>query len=117
MYAQAVATFKELTKVAPDNINGLAFLGRAYALAGKTDEAQKILAQLKQLSARRYVPAYHVAMIYAGLGDKEQTLAWLEKAYQQRVWAMVFLKVEPELDGLRSDPRFAALVQKVGLNQ
>ena len=54
-------------------------------------------------------------MIYAGLGDKGQTLAWLEKAFQQRVHNMVFLKVEPELDGLRSDPRFASLVQRVGL--
>jgi tetratricopeptide (TPR) repeat protein len=115
MYAEAVATFQELNKVAPDN--SLAFLGHADALAGNTDEARKILAQLKQLSARRYVSPYSVAMIYAGLGDKEQTLAWLERAYQQRVHNMIFLKVEPELDGLRSEPRFAALVQQVGLNQ
>src|SRR5439155_15148883 len=67
MYAEAVATFQELNKVAPDN--GLALLGRAYALTGKTDEARKILAQLKELSARRYVSPYQVAMIYAGLGD------------------------------------------------
>ena len=117
MYAEAVATFQELNKVAPDNINGLAFLACAYALAGKTDEAQKILAQLKEVSARRNVSPYHVAMIYAGLGDKEQTLAWLERAYQQRNHNMVFLKVEPQLDGLRSDPRFASLVQRVGLSQ
>ena len=115
MHAQAVVTFQELNKVAPDN--GLAFLGRAYALAGKTDEARKTLAQLKELSARRYVSPYRVAMIYAALGDKEQTFAWLEKAYQQRLHNMIFLKVEPELDGLRSDPRFATLVQQVGLNQ
>jgi|SRR5216683_2600276 len=115
MYAEAVATFQELNKVAPDN--GLAFLGRAYALAGRTAEAQEILSQLKELSARRYVSPYQVAMIYEGLGDKEQALAWLERAYQQRVHNMVFLKVEPELDGLRSDPRFASLVQRVGLIQ
>ena len=114
MYAEAVATFQEFYKVAP---HGLAFLGRAYALAGKTDEADKILSQLKELSARRYVSPYSIAMIYAGLGDKEQTLAWLERAYQQRVHNMIFLKVEPELDGLRSDARFGALIQKVGLNQ
>jgi hypothetical protein len=56
-------------------------------------------------------------MIYAGLGDKEQTLAWLERAYQQRVHNMIFLKVEPELDGLRSDPRFVDLMRRVGLSQ
>jgi len=115
MYAEAVATFQEFYKVEPGH--GLAFLGRAYALAGKTDEADKILSQLKELSARRYVSPYSIAMIYAGLGDKEQTFAWLEKAYQQRVHNLIFLKVEPELDGLRSDPRFAALVQRVGLSQ
>jgi DNA-binding winged helix-turn-helix (wHTH) protein/TolB-like protein/Tfp pilus assembly protein PilF len=115
MYAEAVATFQELNKAVPGR--GLAFLARADALAGKTDEAQKILAQLKELSERRYVSSYHVAMIYAGLGDKEQALVWLEKAYQQRVHNMVFLKVEPELDGLRSDPRFADLVRRVGLTR
>jgi tetratricopeptide (TPR) repeat protein len=114
MYAEAVATFQELGKVGPGH--GLAFLARAYALAGKTDEAQKILAQLKEQSARRYVSPYQVAMIYAGLGDKEQTLAWLEKACQQRVHNLVFLKVEPELDGLRSDPRFVDLIRRVGLD-
>jgi tetratricopeptide (TPR) repeat protein len=114
MYAEAVTTFQELNKVTSGR--GLAFLAHAEALAGKTDEARKILTQLKEMSARQYVSPYGVAMIYAGLGDKEQTLAWLERAYQQRAWAMVFLKVEPELDGLRSDPRFAALVQRVGLN-
>src|SRR5437588_1467408 len=117
MYAQAVATFQELNKVAPDSINALASLARADALAGKTDETRKILAQLKELSARRYVSPYRVAMIYAALGDKEQTFAWLEKAYQERANMLVFLKVEPQLDGLRSDPRFASLVQRVGLSQ
>jgi len=115
MYAQAVATFQELNKVGTGNHSGLAFLGRADALAGKTDEARKILAQLRELSARRYVSPYRVAMIYAGLGDKEQALAWLERAYQQRVHNMIFLKVEPELDGLRSDPRFEDLRGRVGL--
>jgi len=115
MYAEALATFQELNKVSLGH--GLALLGRAYALAGKTDEAQKIIAQLKEQSARRYVSPYQVAMIYAGLGDKDQALTWLERAYQQRVHNMVFLKVEPELDGLRSDPRFASLVQQLGLNQ
>jgi len=104
-----------LNKAVPGR--GLAFLARADALAGKTDEAQKILAQLKEPSARRYVSPYGVAMIYAGLGDKEQTLAWLEKAHQQRFWQMVFLKVEPELDDLRSDPRFVDLMRRVGFSQ
>jgi tetratricopeptide (TPR) repeat protein len=113
MYAEAVATFQESNRGIPGR--GLASLPRADALAGKVEEAQKLLAQLKELSARRYVSPYQIAMIYAGLGDKEQTFAWLEKAYQQRVHNLAFLKVEPELDGLRSDPRFADLVRRVGL--
>jgi tetratricopeptide (TPR) repeat protein len=113
MYADAVATFQEMNKVAPDNLNGLASLGRAYALAGKTDAAQKILAQLKERSAQHYVSPHQVAMIYAGLGDKEQTLSWLEKACQQRANRLIFLRVDPQLDGLRSDRRFATLVKRL----
>ena len=65
---------------------------------------------------------YHLAQAYerkgvarSSLGNKEQTLAWLERAYQQRVHNMIFLKVEPELDGLRSDPRFEDLLGRVGV--
>jgi hypothetical protein len=73
------------------------------------------LDELKALSNRRYVSPYSIALIYAGLGEKDQAFAWLEKAYEDRSSLMVYLKVEPMLDSLRSDTRFAELVRRIGL--
>jgi tetratricopeptide (TPR) repeat protein len=92
-------------------------LGHAYAILGKKREAEEILEQLKDRSKQSYVPAYGFAEIYIGLGDKEQALASLEKAYADRSMLMTFIKVDPEFDSLRSDPRFKDLLRRVGLPQ
>ncbi len=93
----------------------LAELGHAYALSGKKSEAEKALKELKDLSKRTYVAAYYIAIVYAGLGEKKEALAWLDKAYADRVCFLIFLNVDPELDSLRSDQRFQDLVRRVGL--
>jgi len=90
-------------------------LGHALAVAGRRDEALAVLEGLRQLSSTRYVSPYSVALVHAGLGDRDQAFAWLDKAYADRSDYMPYLKLEPMLDGLRSDPRFAALVRRVGL--
>jgi TolB-like protein/Tfp pilus assembly protein PilF len=90
-------------------------LGYALAVAGRRAEARAMLEGLGHLSASRYVSPYSVALVHAGLGDRDQAMAWLEKAYAERSDYMPYLGVEPMLDGLRSDSRFAALVGKVGL--
>jgi TolB-like protein/Flp pilus assembly protein TadD len=92
-------------------------LGHAYAILGKKREAEEILEQLKDRSKQSYVPAYGFAEIYIGLGDKEQALASLEKAYADRSMLMTFIKVDPEFDSLRSDPRFKDLLRRLGLPQ
>jgi tetratricopeptide (TPR) repeat protein len=92
-------------------------LGHAYAVSGKEGKAEEILKQLKERSKQSYVPAYNFAEIYIGLGDKEQALSSLEKAYVDRSMLLTFLKVDPELDSLHSDPRFKDLVRRVGLPQ
>jgi eukaryotic-like serine/threonine-protein kinase len=92
-------------------------LGHAYAILGKKREAEEILEQLKDRSKQSYVPAYGFAEIYIGLGDKEQALASLEKAYADRSMLMTLIKVDPEFDSLRSDPRFKDLLRRVGLPQ
>ena len=92
-------------------------LGHAYAILGKKREAEEILEQLKDRSRQSYVPAYGFAEIYIGLGDKEQALASLEKAYADRSMLMTFIKVDPEFDSLRSDPRFKDLLRRLGLPQ
>jgi len=90
-------------------------LGHALAVAGRRAEARAVLEGLRQLSSSRYVSPYSVALVHAGLGDRDQALAWLDKAYDERSDYMPYLGLEPMLDPLRSDPRFSALVRRVGL--
>jgi len=91
-----------------------ALLGHLYAKIGKKNEARQILQQLHESSKQHYVSPYLFAMIHIGLGDKDQAIDFLEKTYEDRDgYSIAFIKVDPFLDPLRSDPRFEALVQKV----
>ena len=94
----------------------LANLGHVYAASGRQPEARKVLGSLLQLSRKQYVPSISIAEVYAGLGDKAQALEWLEKAYEERSKAVSFLKVRPDWDSLREEPRFQDLVRRIGLN-
>jgi TolB-like protein/tetratricopeptide (TPR) repeat protein len=89
-------------------------LARVHGLSGNKMEAEKILDHLKKLSKERYVSAYSFALVYLGLGDKEEALRWLEQSYQDRAGSDIgFIRVDPLLDPLRGDPRFEALAEKV----
>jgi len=90
-----------------------AAVGYAYAVSGNPAEARNTLDNLIRRSQTRYVPAYAIATVYAGLGDREHVFEWLEKGYQDRSTSMAYLKVDPILKDYRSDPRFAALAQRV----
>ena len=97
-----------------DDPSVLGVLGRAYVLSGNKMEAEKILDQLKELSKQRYVAAYSFALVYLGLGDKEEALRWLEQSYQDRAGSDIgYIRVDPLLDPLRGDPRFEALAKKI----
>jgi hypothetical protein len=84
-------------------------------MSGQKKEAREILAQLLEMSKKTYVPAYDIAVVQMGLGDKDQTLAWLSKAYEERSGFLVYIRCDRRFDGLRSDPRFEGLLQRVGL--
>lgn len=86
-----------------------------YGRSGQTAQAQSALHRLLQEYKRRPVDTRMIAAAYAGIGDKEQTLAWLEKAYAQHSNELVGLKIDPAYDPLRSDPRFQDLIRRVGL--
>jgi DNA-binding winged helix-turn-helix (wHTH) protein/TolB-like protein/lipoprotein NlpI len=90
-------------------------LGYTQALAGNRETARRLLQELLQRSQREYVPAFSVALIYVGLGDRQAALDWLEKAYQDRSTLMVYAKTDPLLDPLRSAPQFTALLQRMKL--
>src|SRR5256714_1249940 len=89
----------------------LAALGEAYAAAGRDEEAKEILGRLGEMASRRYVSSYHLALIHCHLGDRELALALLNDAYALRDGWLVWLGVEPQLDTLRSDPRFVELLR------
>lgn len=91
------------------------WVGYAYAAGGKHDKAETMIAELKQMSSRRFVSPFCTAIVYLGLGDKERALDELDRAYVARSQWLTFLKVDRIYDPLRSDPRFVALLKKVGL--
>jgi len=115
MFAEAVAEFNESRRIDPEGTFTLGFLGHAYAISGKRDEARKMLAEMEQRSKRTYVAPLSVAIIYAGLGEKDEAFASLEKAYQERDENLLHYKDAPLLDSLRSDPRFANLLRRLNL--
>jgi tetratricopeptide (TPR) repeat protein len=90
-------------------------LGDAYALSGERDEAQKVIEHLKELSVQEYVAPYNFAVIYAGLAEKDEAFAWLNRAYQERSYLLTYLTVDERLNNLHSDPRFDELRRRVGL--
>jgi tetratricopeptide (TPR) repeat protein len=97
---------------APQEI--LSALGYAYAVSGNKEEARKIIIELKELSMRNWVWPYNIATIYAGLGDNDRAFEYLDKEYAEGAYYLNYLKVDPELDSLHSDPRFAILLRRVG---
>jgi TolB-like protein/DNA-binding winged helix-turn-helix (wHTH) protein/Tfp pilus assembly protein PilF len=100
----------ELSHSSPLTISALA---HAEALSGNHPAANKLLTQLEALSKKQYVSPFYVAIVYVGLGKNDVAMNWLEKAYDDRSNGLVFLKVEPELDPLRTNPRFVALQNRL----
>ncbi|MDQ3258697.1 MAG: tetratricopeptide repeat protein, partial [Acidobacteriota bacterium] len=117
MYPEAVAEARKARELAPVQTTSIAFGSYALAKSGKRDEARALLNELLKLSTERFVPPYHIALAYNGLGEADEAIAWLRRGVEQRDPKMTFLKVEPKWNNLRSDPRFADLVRRVGLPQ
>src|SRR5262245_48190961 len=118
MNEAAIAEFSKGVAISGDGRRPVieAALGHAYAVAGRRVEAQRTIERLKVAAERRFISPYSIAVIYLGLGDKEQAFAWLNRAYQERDNWLIYLKVEPRLDPLRSDARFGNLLRRVGLS-
>ena len=114
MYAESLAISE---KAALSNRSLEAALGYAYAKGGRRQEAEAVLKQWKEIEKTKYVSNYWMAVVHVALGEKDAAFAELEKAYQAHDWFLQRLKVDPFMDSLRNDPRFADLVKRVGLPQ
>ena len=114
MFAEAVVEASKSRELNRFNSQPTAQLGYALAKSGKQAEARGVLEELLKRSAEHYVSPGNIALIYNGLDERDKTLTWLERGFEQRDVKMVFLKVEPKWNNLRSDSRFQDLVRRVG---
>jgi Flp pilus assembly protein TadD len=114
-FQDAISQFRNCVRITGGRPSMVALLGHAHAAANQRSEAQEILQQLSAKSKQEYVPSYPVAAIYAALGQKDEAFAWLQKAYDERGSWMNYLGLDPRLEGLRSDPRFAVLLRRMNL--
>jgi TolB-like protein/Flp pilus assembly protein TadD len=113
---EAIAALNQAVILTGGGLTHEAHLGYAYALAGKREEARQVLADLEEIAKEKYVSAYYFAIIYLGLGDRQRTFSWLERALDERAGFLAFIKVEPTFDPLRTDARFADLLRRMGLS-
>jgi len=114
---EAVKEFQKAVDLSGGDPSYLAGLAHAYALSGGPHQAEAICDKLQRRARTEYVSSYDIALIYIGLREKQQALAWLNRAYEEGDPNMNFLNVEPALDELRSDDRFQQLLHRVGFNQ
>lgn len=114
-YKEAIAEIDRAVALSGSQTRVIATLGHAYAVAGKKNEAHQVLDQLLKRSNDNYVSPYYIALVYTGLGEKDQAFEWLEKAYDDRESYFNLFKVEPVFDTLRPDPRYVNLLHRLGL--
>jgi serine/threonine protein kinase len=115
MIKEAIVEFQNALSHWKDGPLPLAALGHAYGISGQKKEAQGILDKLLEKSKRTYVPGYDIAAVSIGLGEKDRAFEWLSKALEERSGFLVYIKCDRRFDGLRSDPRYEALLKRIGL--
>ena len=115
MYKEAISELEQAVKLSGGSTISLAMLGQAYASSGMKTEMKAILEKLIERSRNQYVPSYWIALVYVGLGDKDHAIAWLERAFHERSSWLVWAKVEPRFDFIRSDTRFKSILARMKL--
>jgi serine/threonine-protein kinase len=115
LYDDAAASFREAMASSDYDVMAFTGLGHVAARRGRVDEARAVLNELHERSKTRYVSPVALCGLYVTLGQADAAFEWLEQAYQERRGWLAYLKIEPMLDGLRNDPRFARLVERMRL--
>jgi len=114
-WAKAIEEAQKTLALYPDGTDGLAALGHMFAMAGRTADARKMLRRVLRLSSDRYVAAYGVAVLYAGLGERDEAFRWLRKVEQDPSEDFAFAHLDPRLDSIRVDARFAEITRLMRL--
>ncbi len=112
---EAIDIMRRVEPLAAEHGYTLAWFGCAYALVGQRDDALRILDRLDELARERYVPPLYRAFTLTGLGETDEMMDWMEKAYQKRDPMLIFLKTDLSFDRVRSNPRFKLLLKRIGL--
>ncbi len=114
LFDEAVSEFEKAAQLFQRSPIGLGGLGHGYAAAGRKQDAEQILIELEELSRKRYVDPFQVALVCVGLGDKDRAFEWLRRASDERSgFLAIYLRSFPWLDPLRSDPRYADLARRI----
>lgn len=114
-YAEAIKAFEKAVELGGGYALAMTDLGYTYAIAGRPAEARAVLEQLNTMAETSYVSPYSMATIHVGLGETDEAFVWLEKALEVRSRSLAWLEVAAEYDSVRGDPRFRALIKRVGL--
>jgi eukaryotic-like serine/threonine-protein kinase len=115
MYDQALDEFRQTVSLAPGDTSRKAELGGAYARAGKIEQAKEILQEFQHAPRGKYIAPYDWAMLYAGMGNKQETISWLEKAYAERSGRLANLAVHPQFAFLHGEVRFENLLARMNV--
>jgi adenylate cyclase len=115
MFTEAISELETAVKLSGESTLALAMLGHGLASAGRKEEAMQIIVKLEERSQSQYVPSYWMAVIYNGFKDRDQVIAWMQKAFEERSSWLVWSKVEPRFAWLRDDPDFASLLHEMKL--
>ncbi len=114
MFKEAIEQVEEAVKLSHETTVSLATLAQAFAAAGRIADAKKLLDKLLTRGTEQYVPSYWIALVYTSMGNKDEAMKYLERAFLERSSWLVWANVEPRFDALRSDERFASLLARIG---
>jgi tetratricopeptide (TPR) repeat protein len=114
MFREAIEQVEEAVKLSHETTVSLATLAQAFAAAGRIADAKKLLEKLLTRGTEQYVPSYWIALVYTSMGNKDDAMKYLERAFLERSSWLVWANVEPRFDLLRSNARFTSLLARIG---
>jgi hypothetical protein len=117
MWPQAADAFEKDIPLTDRDAGDVMSLAYVYAATGRRNEAMSLLKEVEQKTALMYVPVYRVAAVYVALGDKDKAFEWMNRAYNDDIGWMIWLKVDPVMEPLHSDARFQDLLRRMNFPQ